>query len=97
MGSAHETDLVLRNKNTGQFEVYNIAQDRITGAAILGTVGLDWTVDAITSNPAAQGGAISDPTKNQLTQAMAGFGASNGAAESLNPAPSVPRRRSRHW
>ena len=37
-----ETDLLLRNGNTGGFEVYNINNNQLTGAAFLGTVGLDW-------------------------------------------------------
>jgi hypothetical protein len=37
-----ETDLLLRNVNTGGLEVYDIANNRLTGAAFLGTIGLDW-------------------------------------------------------
>ena len=36
-----ETDLLLRNINTGGLEVYNINNNQLTGAAF-GTVGLDW-------------------------------------------------------
>jgi hypothetical protein len=32
----------LRNVNTGGLEVYNINNNHLTGAAFLGTVGLDW-------------------------------------------------------
>src|SRR5262249_51362801 len=31
-----------RNSNTGGLEVYDIANNQITGAAFIGTVGLDW-------------------------------------------------------
>jgi hypothetical protein len=34
-----ETDMILRNSNTGGVEVYDI---QLTGAAFIGTVGLDW-------------------------------------------------------
>jgi hypothetical protein len=34
-----ESDLVLRNVNTGQFEVYDVAGNTLVGAANLGTVG----------------------------------------------------------
>jgi hypothetical protein len=34
--------MMLRNANTGGLEVYDIANNQITGAAFLGTVGLDW-------------------------------------------------------
>jgi len=33
---------LLRNVNTGGLEVYDIANNQITGAAFMGTVGLDW-------------------------------------------------------
>jgi hypothetical protein len=37
-----ETDLLLRNVNTGGLEVYDINNNQLTGAAFIGTVGLDW-------------------------------------------------------
>jgi hypothetical protein len=39
-----ETDLIMRNTRTGGLEVYDIANNQITGAAFMGTVGLDWQV-----------------------------------------------------
>jgi len=36
------SDMMLRNADTGGLEVYDIANNQITGAAFLGTVGLDW-------------------------------------------------------
>jgi hypothetical protein len=39
-----ETDLMMRNTKTGGLEVYDIANNQITGAAFMGTVGLDWQV-----------------------------------------------------
>ena len=74
---------------------YDIGHDRITGAALLGTVGLDWAVDAIAPNPAAftgvagggGGGPVADAATMQLTQAMAGFGGSSGASDSLSTVP----------
>jgi hypothetical protein len=41
-GVPGETDLLLRNGNTGGVEIYNINNDQLTGAAFIGTVGLDW-------------------------------------------------------
>src|SRR5262249_787578 len=41
-GVPGETDLLLRNLNTGGLEVYNINNNQLTGAAFIGTVGLDW-------------------------------------------------------
>src|SRR5258707_10812796 len=34
--------LLLRNSRTGGLEVYDINNNQITGAALIGTVGLDW-------------------------------------------------------
>jgi len=77
---------VLRNINTGQFEVYDIANNQITGAAALGSVGLDWQLggfaaDAPGASSASMGGSSQAA---QLAQAMASFGGGSGAAESLN-------------
>jgi len=77
-----ESDLVLRNVNTGQFEVYDVAGNALVGAASLGTVGLDWQLG---------GFAVDPPTGNSndvgsLVQAMAGSGG-GGAADGLNVAP----------
>jgi hypothetical protein len=38
------TDILLRNANSGGFEVYDISNNNITNAAFLGNVGLDWQV-----------------------------------------------------
>src|SRR5207248_2719287 len=38
------TDMILRNRNTGQFELYNIRDNAITSASNLGTVGLNFQV-----------------------------------------------------
>ena len=36
------SDMLLRNANTGGFEVYDISNNQITSAAFLGNVGLDY-------------------------------------------------------
>jgi len=62
--------MVLRNANTGEFEVYDIVNNQITTANSLGTVGLDWSV----------GGFAADPPSGNSTQmsllvpALASFG-----------------------
>ena len=38
------TDMVLRDSNNGNFEVYDISNNNITAAAALGQVGLEWMV-----------------------------------------------------
>jgi len=79
------SDMVLRNINTGAFEVYDIANNQITGAAPLGTVGLDWQVGGFAANaPTASSAAMGGSSQvGQLVQAMASFG--GGAADTSNP------------
>jgi hypothetical protein len=69
--------LVLRNVNTGAFEVYNISNNQITGAALLGTVGKEWQLGGLADDPPTgpMGSSDDQPASNaQLVQAMAGFG-----------------------
>jgi len=92
IGSVHgagESDLVLRNQNTGAFEVYDIANNQLTGAAPLGTVGLDWQMGGFAGDPlTASAASVGNSSQvAQLVQAMAGFGGGSGAGESLNTAP----------
>src|SRR5262249_46038277 len=84
--AAAASDLVLRNVNTGQFEVYDIANNQITGAALLGAVGLDWQLGGFATDPPS--GSVGDSSQAaQLVQAMAGFGGSSGASDSLGTVP----------
>jgi hypothetical protein len=83
ISGAGRSDLVLRNVNTGAFEVYNIANNQITGAALLGQVGLEWQLGGFAADPST-GSMGSSGSTSQLVQAMAGFGAGSGAADSLN-------------
>jgi hypothetical protein len=39
-----ETDMLMRNSNTGAFELYDISTNQITFATGMGQVGLEWTV-----------------------------------------------------
>jgi hypothetical protein len=78
------SDLVLRNANSGAFEVYDIANNQLTGAASLGSVGLDWSLGGFAVDPPT---GSSDGSTSQLVQAMAGFGGGSGAADGLNTAP----------
>jgi hypothetical protein len=78
----------LRKVNTGQFEVYDIANNQITGAAPLGAVGTDWQLGGFAVDPPTGSTAsmVSSGQAAQLVQAMAGFGGGGGAAEGLNTA-----------
>src|SRR6516165_6147487 len=42
-----ETDMILRNANTGGVEVYDISNNQITGASFVGNVGLDWQFSGV--------------------------------------------------
>jgi hypothetical protein len=86
---AGESDLVLRNVNTGAFAVYDIANNTIIGAGTLGQVGLDWSLGGLAVDPpTGAGGAMgaSDDATSQLVQAMAGFADGSGGAGSLDAA-----------
>jgi hypothetical protein len=89
---ATSSDLVLRNVNTGAFQVYNIADNQLMGSASLGAVGLASQLGgfaAIGSVPpevadVPQSGAMGASTA-QLVQAMAGFGGSGAAISNTAP------------
>jgi hypothetical protein len=76
----------LRNVNSGAFEVYDIANNQLIGAAPLGAVGLKGQLGGFAADPPS--GSMGDSNQPaQLAQAMAGFGGGSGAAETLNAAP----------
>src|ERR1700749_4338784 len=87
MHQMRASDLVLRNVNSGAFEVYDIAGNTLVGAASLGAVGLDWQLGGFAVDPPTGAmGSLNGPT-SQLVQAMAGFGGGSSAADGLNPVP----------
>jgi hypothetical protein len=65
----------------------DIANNQLTGAAPLGAVGTDWQLGGFAADPPTASMGSSDGSTAQLVQAMAGFGGSSGAGESLNIAP----------
>src|SRR5204863_6773590 len=81
--AAGASDMILRNKNTGEFLVYDIVNNQITTSNSLGTVGLDWSVGGFAADPPTASGTFTDISNDQLVQAIAGFGG-GGAAESMN-------------
>jgi hypothetical protein len=80
--------MVLRNTKTGAFEVYDIANNTITGAASLGSVGLDWQLGGFAADgPGASSAAMGGASQvGQLVQAMASLGGGSGAGDGLNVA-----------
>jgi hypothetical protein len=78
--------LVLRNVNTGTFEAYDIANNQITGAAPLGSVGLEFQLGGFAADPPTGATGNLDGSTSQLVQAMASFGGDSAAAP-LSTAP----------
>jgi hypothetical protein len=66
---------------SGQFSTYNISNNDITAANNSGAVGPDWQLGGFAVDP-----PTGDSSVGQLVQAMAGFGGSSGATDSLNAA-----------
>jgi hypothetical protein len=72
---------LLRNANTGGLEVYDINNNQLTGAAFIGTVGLDWQFagigpvhgagesDLVLRNKSTGAFEVYDIANNQLTTA----------------------------
>jgi hypothetical protein len=54
-GNANETDMLMRNSNTGVFELYDINSNTITLANpdLVGQVGLEWSISGVSATPAA--------------------------------------------
>ena len=61
------SDLVLRNVNAGFFEVYDIANNQLTGTATLGRVGLDWQLGGFAADPPTGSMGSSESSTAQLT------------------------------
>src|SRR4029077_19788326 len=80
-GNPDETDMIMRNVNTGAFEVYDIANNALTSAFSMGAVGLDWhvagfgpmngagTSDLVLRNVNSGAFEVYDIANNQLTGA----------------------------
>jgi len=88
-GRANETDMIMRNSNTGALEVYDIANNALAGAYSMGAVGLNWegggiAPDALNASTASMGAS---GQVGQLVQATAVFGGGSDAADGLNTAP----------
>jgi len=80
--AAGASDMILRNRSSGEFFVYDIVNNQITTANSLGTVGLDWSVGGFAADPpSGNSGQIT-----QLVQAMADFGGGGDAADGLDAA-----------
>ena len=98
-GNANETDMLMRNSNTGVFELFDINNNTIAPVTTpFGQVGLEWSISGcrplrrarrratqlsgVAADPA---GAAPSSATAQLTQAMASFAPSAGAAATSSP------------
>ena len=73
--------MLMRNSNTGVFELFDIRNNQITSAAPMGQVGTEWSVAGIAAVP--PGGSV--PANAQLIQAMASHGSTSGAVDTALP------------
>ncbi len=81
-------DLVMRNTNTGAFQVYNIQNDVLTGSAALTPPASKPIASTSTVGGMAIDLSGSAPgSTSQLVQAMAGFSDGSGEAGGSNAAP----------
>jgi len=78
-GNANETDMLIRDSNTGVFEVFDIRNYTIASAAAMGQVGLSSSVSGIANDP--PGAAAASMT--QFT--MASFAPASGALDTSAP------------
>ena len=96
--AGNETDMLMRNSNTGAFELYDISNNAITLATGMGQVGMEWSISGVSSSPAGAppstqlGGLAVDPAgaapssaTAQLTQAMASFAPSGAMPGMTSP------------
>jgi hypothetical protein len=70
-----ESDMILRNTNTGELLVYNISNSGITGSASIGTVGLDWQFAGVA--PIRVPGASDLVLRNSTTGALQVYNIAN--------------------
>ena len=78
-------DMLMRNSDTGQFQIYDIKQQRDhVGGIYRGKWALEWSVAGIAADPPSGPAAAS----NQLVQTMASFDPAGPAAmTALAPDP----------
>jgi hypothetical protein len=87
-GNPNETDMIMRNGNTGAGDLRH-RQQCADQRFLQGAVGLNWNVVGTAADPPTTSNASLDNSNQvaQLMQAMAGFTGSSGAGDSLNTAP----------
>ena len=72
-GNPNETDMLMRNKNTGAFCLFDIANNRITSInANFGQVGLEWSIAGIANDPSGTASTVAGSAHSET----AGMGSS---------------------
>jgi hypothetical protein len=84
------SDLVLRNVNTGAFEVYDIAGDSLIKAGSLGAVGLNWQLGGIVLGPPEAQWAPRTIPPLSSCKPWRGLAAAAARPTDLTPASSMP-------
>ncbi len=82
-GNANETDMLMRNRNTGAFEIYDISNNQITSAAPMGQVGLEWQV--VGFGPINGAGSSDMLMRNTNTGAFEVYDIGNNTITSAGP------------
>ena len=83
INGAGTSDMLMRNSNTGAFEVYDITNNQLTSAAPMGQVGLEWS-DRRHRRRSALAAANA-----QLAQAMASYAPGAALPAAGNPVAAV--------
>ena len=78
INGAGASDMLMRNNNTGAFELHDISHNTITSAGPMGQVGLEWSVAGIAALSPSSASA-------QLVQAMATYAPASGAPAISSP------------
>jgi hypothetical protein len=80
---ANETDMLMRNRNTGAFEIYDISNNAITSAGPMGQVGLEWSV--VGFGPINGAGSSDMLMRNNNTGAFEVYDIANNQITSAGP------------
>ena len=78
INGAGTSDMLMRNTNTGAFEIFDIGNNQLTNAAPAGQIGNEWQSVGLAADPPTSANA-------QLTQSMASYAASTGTPGASAP------------
>jgi hypothetical protein len=84
VANVNETDLLMRNDNTGVFELYDISNNTITWSGPIGQVGLEWSVAGF-GDVSGNANETDMVMRNNNTGAFEFFDISNNAITRAGP------------